>query len=1045
MATRAEHLRHDNRLATASSTEAALDLGVLEAVTQRIGRELFEHISRAPASVLSRQWWDDHLVEWTTTDPAVKNQLFRFIDVLPMLRDDSSLLAHLHEYLDPVAEHMPSTMRMAIAVARPGSLTGRAMAIAARRNVLAYARRFIAGTSADEVLATAAKARALGRAFTLDRLGEAVTSDVEADEYLGSYLELIEAVAPTVNAWPERPALDRDAHGTLPRMNVSVKLSALDAHFNPTDAVGTARRVKSRLCELLRAAARHGAHVHVDMESYATKDLTLAIFRDVLAEPEFRDTPDVGIVVQCYLKDAARDVEELSAWARRRGAPVWVRLVKGAYWDYETAHARALGWPVPVFEQKWQSDAMFESQCRAVMADAAYLRPAIASHNVRSLAYALAVADQLGLARDDFEIQMLYGMGDAEKQALVDRGHRLRIYMPFGELIPGMAYLVRRLLENTSNDSFIKAGFHGNVPVEKLLAPPSFSPQPDESMAPADPRSFAIGSRDNGSFGLSSDLRRATTNTESAMCTSLFANEPPTNFAVSENRNAMSAALASAAEQFGRHAPLVIDGRDVDSRERLTSINPSHREQVVGTAAMASTEHVDRAVAAARRVLPKWADIDVERRAEYLLAVAGRMRSRRFELAAWIIHESGKGWSEADADVAEAIDFCEYYARQAVRLLAPRDVTVPGETNRLTHDPRGVAAVIAPWNFPLAILTGMTTAALVAGNPVIMKPAEQTPLVAAELMRIFREVELPAGVAQYLPGTGETAGAALSAHPGVDMIAFTGSRQVGMALYRRGAEQSGTVRPRIKHVIAEMGGKNAIIVDADADLDEAVLGVMHSAFGFQGQKCSACSRAIVLGDVYDRFLNRLVEATRSITVAPAEDPGSLLGPLVDADAVAKVQRYIDIGKNEARLVLAGEVGDLADEGYYVGAHIFADVPPDAVIAREEIFGPVLAVIRARDLDEAFAIANASDYALTGGMFSRSPANLGRARRELEVGNLYLNRAITGALVGRQPFGGFKLSGIGHKAGGPDYVLQFTHSRTVTENTMRRGFAPENVS
>ncbi|MCA9100148.1 MAG: L-glutamate gamma-semialdehyde dehydrogenase, partial [Planctomycetales bacterium] len=592
------------------------------------------------------------------------------------------------------------------------------------------------------------------------------------------------------------------------------------------------------------------------------------------------------------------------------------------------------------------------------------------------------------------------------------------------------------------NDSFLKAGFHDNAPVDKLLARPVAPPALVVSALPETARGFINAVRDNGSFRVAAAEQTLSPNPETAMSHQSFTNEPPTDFAVTEHRSTMSAALWRTVEQFGRHAPLVIAGRDVDTAARIESLNPSHHRQVVGTSAAADVAHVDEAVVAARRALPGWARLDVGRRGQYLWAVAERMRTRRFELAAWIVHESGKGWIEADADVAEAIDFCEYYARQAVELLAPRRVAVPGETNQLTRVPRGVAAVIAPWNFPLAILTGMTVGALVAGNPVIMKPAEQTPLVAAELMQIFRDVDLPAGVVQYLPGVGETTGAALAAHEGVDVIAFTGSRQVGMSLYRQGAEQSGTLRPSVKHVVAEMGGKNAIIVDADADLDEAVLGVMHSAFGFQGQKCSACSRAIVLADVYDRFLERLVEATRSITVAPAEDPGSVLGPLIDTAAVAKVQRYVEIGKSEARLALAGDVGALADEGHFVGAHIFADVPPNAVIAREEIFGPVLAVIRAGDLDDAIAFANASDYALTGGMYSRSPANLERARRELEVGNLYLNRGVTGALVGRQPFGGFKLSGVGHKAGGPDYVLQFTHARVVTENTMRRGFAPD---
>jgi len=359
-----------------------------------------------------------------------------------------------------------------------------------------------------------------------------------------------------------------------------------------------------------------------------------------------------------------------------------------------------------------------------------------------------------------------------------------------------------------------------------------------------------------------------------------------------------------------------------------------------------------------------------------------------------------------------------------------------------------VVAVIAPWNFPLAILTGMTAAALATGNTVIMKPAEQSPVMAAKLMEIFQELELPPGVLNYLPGVGEVVGAALVEHPDVAVIAFTGSRQVGLTIHARAAAVSAAPTPHgqvgvreIKRVIAELGGKNAIIVDDDADLDEAVLGVVKSAFGYQGQKCSACSRCIVLASVYEPFLQRLVAATRSLKIGPAEDPGSRLGPVIDREAYERIGRYLEIGRSEGREVLAMDVGALADEGYYVGPHIFADVLPTARLAQEEIFGPVLAVLKAATFDEALAIANGTDYALTGGVFSRSPQHLARARQELQVGNLYLNRPITGALVARQPFGGFRMSGIGSKAGGPDYLLQFVMPRTVTENTLRRGFAP----
>ncbi|HEY1783970.1 MAG TPA: L-glutamate gamma-semialdehyde dehydrogenase, partial [Pirellulales bacterium] len=483
------------------------------------------------------------------------------------------------------------------------------------------------------------------------------------------------------------------------------------------------------------------------------------------------------------------------------------------------------------------------------------------------------------------------------------------------------------------------------------------------------------------------------------------------DFMEAGNRQAMQAALDRVGAQCGGNHPLWIDGYAVPTDDALTSINPSHKQTTVGTVASAGREHVESAVAAARRAWPAWAALGAAARAEFLRRAAGAMRRHRFDLAAWEVYECGKGWREADADVCEAIDFCEYYADGAVQMDSPHGADVPGEENRFEYWPRGVVAVIAPWNFPLAILTGMTAAALATGNTVVMKPAEQSSVVAAKLMEIFTELSLPQGVLNYLPGKGEVVGAALVEHPDVALIAFTGSRAVGLQINARAAQVS-TGLTSVKRVIAELGGKNAILIDDDADLDEAVVGVMRSAFGYQGQKCSACSRAIVLDSVYDVFLDRLVEATRSLQVGPAEDPATSVGPVIDGESYERVQRYIALGRDTGRQVLAVDVGPLADEGYYVGPHIFGDIPPDSRLAQEEVFGPVLAVMRAHDFDEAVRIFNGTDYALTGGIFSRDPGHLKRARRELVAGNLYLNRPITGALVGRQPFGGFKMSGIG---------------------------------
>jgi RHH-type proline utilization regulon transcriptional repressor/proline dehydrogenase/delta 1-pyrroline-5-carboxylate dehydrogenase len=994
------------------------DLAAIERTTQDVGRQLLRAASARQPNVLERRWWEDRIMSWAMQDESVKVQMFRFIDVLPMLSSSDAILTHLHEYFAEVRQFLPSAARLGLAVATPDSIPGRALAMAARRNAMSHARRFIAGTNADEVLAAAIRQRKQRRAFTLDLLGEAVTSELEAERYLNEYLGLIETIAPVANSWPEAPQVDRSDTGLLPRMNVSVKLSALDSRFDAIDPEGTTRRVGERLRRLLRVARKHRTYVHVDMESYATKDLTLAIFQSILMEDEFRDLADVGIVIQCYLLDAMDDLVKLRDWAAKRGTPVWVRLVKGAYWDYETIHAQATDWPIPVFQEKWQSDACFEQATRFALRNREWLRPALGSHNLRSLAHGIAVARHLGLPTNALETQMLYGMGDAEKDAIVQMGYRMRVYMPFGELIPGMAYLVRRLLENTSNDSFLRASFAETLSPEKLLMNPldmanSSKTKPPAPAIDAAPKPFAPR----------------------------FKNEPPADFATAPARDAMSAALATAWRQFGGHYPLVIGGRQIDTAARITSRNPSHKREVVGTTASADASHAAQAVATARAAWPAWASLGAEKRAVFLRAAAAEMRKRRFELSAWIVHETGKGWREADADVCEAIDFCEFYAQQAIFLESEQGVDVPGEENRFVYESRGVTAVIAPWNFPLAILTGMTVAALATGNTVVMKPAEQSPIVAAKLMEIFTAAEFPTGVVNNLPGDGATVGAALVEHPEVAVIVFTGSRPVGLAIHAKAAETSPKSVGGVKKVIAEMGGKNAIIVDDDADLDEAVLGVVQSAFGYQGQKCSACSRAIVLTRIYDVFVERLVEAARSLKIGPAEEPGTNVGPVIDEEAFERIKGYAELGKSEGRVVLAQDVGALAEEGYYIGPQIVADVKPGARLAQEEIFGPVLVVIRAENMDEALRIANGTDYALTGGIFSRSPAHLDRARREFQVGNLYLNRSITGALVNRQPFGGFKMSGIGSKAGGADYLLQFVVPRTITENTMRRGFAP----
>ena len=509
-----------------------------------------------------------------------------------------------------------------------------------------------------------------------------------------------------------------------------------------------------------------------------------------------------------------------------------------------------------------------------------------------------------------------------------------------------------------------------------------------------------------------------------------FRNEPLSDFTDLARAAAYREALAEVRRRLGGHRPLIIGGRAVDNEEKIVSRNPARPAEVVGTVGAAATEQADLALEAAWGAFPAWAALQAEERLAVILKLAAEMRHRKYELAAWETLEASKNWSEAEADVAEAIDFCEYYARQALELARPLPLQpYPGEINESWLQPLGAGVVIPPWNFPLAILAGMTVGPVAAGNTVVLKPSSQTPMVAAAFMEAVAAAGVPAGVINFLPGNGSEVGDYLVDHIRTRFVNFTGSKEVGLRI----AARSARVHPGqmwLKRAYLEMGGKDAIVVDETADLELAVPHVIRSAFGYQGQKCSAASRLIVVEEVYDAVLDRVVAEAAKLQVGPAEE-NFPVAALISAAQQQAVLAEIERGRAAARLVLGGKAVDL-DGGYYLEPTIFAEVPPGARLAQQEIFGPVLAVIRARDFDEAVQIFNGTEYGLTGGLFSRSRERLERAKREFYVGNLYLNRKITGALVGVQPFGGFKLSGTNAKAGGPDYLRLFMEMKSVAE-------------
>ncbi|GAB4143397.1 MAG: L-glutamate gamma-semialdehyde dehydrogenase [Cyanobacteria bacterium J069] len=990
-----------------------------ETKTQAIARQLLSATRENRsffAQMRDQMNMSDKLLGWTMGNPGLRVQLFHFIDALPALQSKAEIARHLQEYLSKENVELPGALKGMLNFASPDSMPGQVAATTVSTAVETLAHKYISGETIKQVIKTLEQLRKEKMSFTVDLLGEAVITEVEAQSYLDRYLELMEELTVASKSWPTIPQIDEADGEALPKVQVSVKLTAFYSQFDPLDAKGSQEQVSDRARILLRRAKELGAAVHFDMEQYAYKDLTIAILKQILMEEEFRSRSDIGVTLQAYLKDTEADLKGLIEWAKERSTPITIRLVKGAYWDQETIKAAQHHWDVPVFQHKESTDANFEKLTRLLLENHEYLYAAIGSHNVRSQAHAMAIAQELNIPRRRIEFQVLYGMGDKLAKAMVNQGYRVRVYCPYGDLIPGMAYLIRRLLENTANTSFLRQNLEER-PVEELLAIPQM--------------------RDQGSGVRGQEPEPASPPPSLSPSLPPFINAPDTDFSIAQKRDRALAAIQTVRQQLGQTYLPLVNGQRVNTLEVIESVNPSNPSEVVGKVGLLSIEQADGAIAAAKAAFPAWKNTPASERAAILRRAADLMEQRRAELCAWMVLETGKVLGQADPEVSEAIDFCRYYADEMERLNAGVNFDVVGETNRYHYQPRGISLIISPWNFPLAIPTGMTVASLVAGNCTLLKPAETSSVIAAKLTEILIEAGIPAGVFQYVPSKGSTVGAHMVKHPDVHMITFTGSQEVGCRIYADAAILQPGQR-HLKRVIAEMGGKNAIIVDESADLDQAVQGVVYSAFGYSGQKCSACSRVIVLEPIYDAFVNRLIEATKSLHVGIAESPDTKVGPVIDAQAQNRIKAYIEKGKEEATLALEMPA---PDHGYFVGPTIFTNVSPNAKIAQEEIFGPVLAVIKATTFDEAMDIANGTLYALTGGIYSRTPSHLDRAKAEFEVGNLYINRHITGAIVARQPFGGFKLSGVGSKAGGPDYLLQFLEPRHISENIQRQGFAP----
>ncbi len=996
----------------------------IQAEIEQLGGQIFDLADKYgnSRSLFGKKDFYGRLMEWSMRDPLFKTQMFRFVDVLPNLRSSDEVVSHLSEYLNDTRTPVSTFLQGAL---RVGSFIPPVSAAIIRKNIGGMANIFITGADSKSALRNLRKICKEGARFTVDILGEAVVGEREADEYAIRYRSLLDFLAEHTKSWQTSAPISENEP---PFVNISIKISALCARIRSSDPETNIAAILSRLKPIALRAKELGAFINLDMETHGLKELTLELFKRLADEPGLSDYPHLGFVIQAYLRDSYRDTEKILKWAQQRNRQFTIRLVKGAYWDFEKVFAAQRTWEIPVYTSKIETDANYERITRLILENRRYVYPAFASHNVRTTSCAAAYARTLGLTPGDYEFQMLYGMATSIRRALVDLGYRVREYCPIGELVPGMAYLVRRLLENTSNEGFLRARFGANTSITELLRDPA-----SQLMERGD---RLIHHADNPATHRSLHHRPISSDSVPS-----FANEPPADFTSSSVRKKMAQALQSVRSKFGHSYPSIIAGRPRISGELIRSVNPARPDEIVGLISAAAAGDVVDAVAAAKCSFADWSKAPGEDRCRLIELLAAKLRENRYDLAAWEVFEVGKNWSEADADVCEAIDFCVFYAQEMRRLNEGRlTQETAGEVSIESYLPRGVGAIIAPWNFPLAILCGMTVAALVTGNTVVIKPAEQSSVIGAQFMNLIEESGLPDGVANLLAGNGETVGSLLVVHPDIDFVAFTGSREVGTEIWQMAGVTHLNQR-NLKKVVCEMGGKNAMIIDTDADLDEAVLGIIQSAFGYQGQKCSALSRLITIGETHEQLVPRLIEAAAALNIGLPEHPSTDMGPVIDQAAFQKIQSYIEIGKREHTLSYQGNIPS-GLRGFFVPPTIFTDVDPASRLAQEEVFGPVLSVHRAEDLDEALKIANASPFALTGGLYSRSPRNIAQVRSEFLVGNLYINRPITGAIVGRHPFGGFKMSGSGTKAGGHDYLLHFTFPRVVTENTLRHGFAPE---
>lgn len=956
------------------------------------------------------------LMDQCIADPTTKTSLLRFIDVLPSLQTSEQIRKHLKQYLWDNNVELPFEGFVRTGARLAGPVLDKIVSFLSKQ----MAAQFIIGTNVRKAFKNMEGVNAAP--FTIDFLGEKTLTNDDADRYIARYVDALDFLPGKFTTNPT------DVWGQ-PRTNLSYKMSAIDPRFNPIHPDVTFSSVCERLLPVYEKAATIGAAFNADIEHRQYRDLIYDTVKKILQKEQLRNYSHAGVVLQAYLKDSEQYLRDWIDFAKQRGCPITIRLTKGCYWDHEVALAQINGWDTPVFTDKKETDKNFEKLTRILLDNNEHVRAAIASHNPRSIFHAIAYAETLSL-KQGYEIQLLHGMGEELHFALDQHDIPFRRYRPVGNLISGMGYLVRRLLENTASGSIWEEIDKGKS-AQDLLINPAIKVKEDKPIRI-----------------ITTDFNRQRVSIEKPSFSIEFAEPPPSDFvnlsaadwSEEQTRKNMQQGYEEVQAKMGSyHVDLRIGGKNVSTKQQIESVNPSDISTLVGTSAKAEPKHIDQAIKAAEKAKTQWVRTPAKERAGYLKRAANIMEGRLWSLSALVSIEAGKTPDQAYADVEEAIDFLRFYASEMERIGVPvRTEDLLSELNWSTFRPRGKAAVIAPWNFPAAILTGMASAAIVTGNTVLLKPSSQTPIIAGEIYNMFEEAGLPPGVLNLVPGSGSEIGNHLVDHD-INTILFTGSYDVGKGILDR----MPNILPGqnyLKMAFVEMGGKNTIIVDKTADPDVAIPAILYSAFGYQGQKCSANSVLAVPRSIYKEFVDKLCDAAACLRMGSATDFATDVGPIIDEVAYNNIKEYIEIGKKEGKIRLGGNCE--VNNGYFVHPTII-EANRNSRVSMEEIFGPVLTVVPVKDYKDGLAVMNSRNYALTGGLMSRTPDNIidfltGAAH----PGNIYVNRSIVGAIVRRQPFGGWKFSGLGTaQAGGPFYLPNLMMDQTCVLNRTRSGHFP----